>query len=579
MMFSLILLLALAPDDEITPLVEGYCYPCHSSEKARGDVDLETLLIAEDAPAGFEQWAKVARVLTEQRMPPERRAQPTDEERGRLISWIEGRLAAVAAERPGRTLVRRLSRREYTHSVRDLLGVSLPDSIEFPADGSGGEGFDNNADTLFVPPLLMERYLEAAGTIADEAPLASVSRDDAHAWIRELARRAYRWPDIDEDAARLIALYDSKAESSHLGALRLVTRAVLVSPRFLFRIEHEGLDADAPELASRLSYFLWCTTPDEELMSLAASGALRRRDVLDSQVDRLIADPRLMDFADDFSLQWLGLTSLRTTTRPNGRMFPSYTDSLRESMIAEAAALFAAVMRGEGTLLDLIDSEFAYVNEELAAHYGLSGVSGEGLRRVVLPDKRRGGVLGLGAVQTVTSYSRRTSPVLRGKWVLETMLGSGTPPPPSNAKSLPEDDRPKEGQTFRQRLEEHRKNPECASCHQRMDPLGFGLENFDAIGRWRDEIGGIPIDATGTLEDGQSFEGPIALKRILMEKREVFCQVLTRRLIGYARGRGVEAHEEPLVRAIASRVAEQGYSGPSLLRGIAQTFLPESSSE
>jgi hypothetical protein len=241
-------------------------------------------------------------------------------------------------------------------------------------------------------------------------------------------------------------------------------------------------------------------------------------------------------------------------------------------MVREPIEVFQTILRENSSLLGLVDSDYTYLNEELAKHYGISGVAGPEMRRVALTDRNRGGILGMGGILTLTSYPRRTSPVLRGKWVLEEILGAPPPPPPPMVKSLPQDDKPKEGLTFRQQLEKHRTDPNCASCHKRMDPLGFGLENFDAIGRWRTEIGGQPVDASGVMVTGEEFKGPAELKQLLLGRHEEFVRNLTEKMLSYALGRGLEYYDTPIVRQIARDVAQSGFRSTVLIMEIVKSY-------
>ena len=345
-------------------------------------------------------------------------------------------------------------------------------------------------------------------------------------------------------------------------AVRLALKAALVSPNFLYLVERDRSDADGPyrvsdhELACRLSYFLWSSMPDAELSDLADAGRLHEPEVLEGQVRRMLADPKSRALAEDFAGQWLRVGNLAELAEPDKRLFPEFTPELRDAMAEEAVAFFHAIFREDRPVLDLLDSDYTFLNERLAKHYGIDGVTGPEFRRVALKDRNRGGVLGMAAVLTLTSYPRRTSPVLRGKWVLEELLGTPPPPPPPMVKALPADDRVRDGMTFRQRLEQHRKDANCASCHARLDPLGFGLENFDVLGRWRDEIKGEPVDASGELTTGEKFAGPAALKTILVEsKRELFVRNLVERMLSYALRRGVEYYD------IADGQADHGGAG------------------
>jgi hypothetical protein len=350
-----------------------------------------------------------------------------------------------------------------------------------------------------------------------------------------------------------------------------------VSPHFLFRVEADnGQTEDSAvgdyELASRLSYFLWSSMPDGELFKLAAAKKLRDPKTLEAQGRRMLLDPKARSFAENFAGQWLRVRELKTTAQPDGRKFPEFTPAVRDAMHDEAVEFFYALLRDNRSLLEVIDADYAFVNETLARHYGLEGVKGEAFRRVSLPDRNRGGVLGMGGVLTLTSYPRRTSPVLRGKWVLEEILGTPPPPPPPLVKSLPPDDRPRDGLTFRQRLEEHRTKAECAGCHKRMDPLGFGLESFDAIGRWRTQIGGQPVDASGQMITGEKFNGPAELKSLLLRRTDDFARNLSEKMLAYALGRGLEYYDTPVVKKIAKALENDGFHAATLVTEILKSY-------
>jgi hypothetical protein len=287
----------------------------------------------------------------------------------------------------------------------------------------------------------------------------------------------------------------------------------------------------------------------------------------------MLADPKSRALAEQFAGQWLRLEMLVKGAEPDRRRFPEYSPELRDAMIEEPIRFFHALVREDGSVLDLIDADYTFANERLAEHYGIEGVDGPEFRRVALDDENRGGVLGMAGVLTLTSYPRRTSPVLRGKWVLEELLGTPPPPPPPDVDTLSQNDRPEDGLTFRQRLEQHRDNPRCASCHARLDPLGFGLENFDAIGRWREEIAEVPVDATGRLTSGQSFTGPAELKRILKEsRRDRIVRNLVERMLSYALRRGVEYYDAPTVDLIAAVLEDEDYRSQTLITEVVKSY-------
>ncbi len=362
-------------------------------------------------------------------------------------------------------------------------------------------------------------------------------RQAARRIIATFAQRAYRRAARPDEVDSLLAFYGRAAGrgESFERSVGLALRAGLVSPKFLFRHESGGATAadyrlDDFELASRLSYFLWMSMPDTELMELARSGSLGDPQTLERQVSRMIADPKSQAFIEAFFGQWLGFADLGGTLKPDDVAFPEFTPALGEAMVQEATRFFGRIVREDRSLLEILDSGYSYLNEDLAKHYGLDGVVGREQRLVEFEDARRGGVLGMGAILTATSLPTRTSPVVRGKWVLETMLGEELPPPPPDAGELAEPGESSAGMTMRQMYEMHRDEPRCAVCHDEIDPIGFGLENFDAIGRWRDSDNGQPIDATGTLPRGESFAGPVELKQILLGRSEEFAEMISEQM-------------------------------------------------
>jgi hypothetical protein len=525
--------------------------------------------------------------------PPGKRPQPKEHERQLLIDWGRFTLAHIDYDKfpkdPGRVLIHRLSRLEYNNTVRDLLGVTNNPADRFPSDGGGGGGFDNNADTLFVPPILLEKYLEVAGEILKAAPtnyifvtkprLLVSKRTAARQNIQAFATRAFRRPVEKAEVESLMNLFDqaSRRGESYEAAVRFALKAVLVSPNFIFRVERDQEVAgpyriSSYEMASRLSYFLWSSMPDDELFRLAGQNRLQDDSVIEQQVKRMLQDPKARAFADNFAGQWLRIRDLRTAAQPDPNRFRKFTPSLREAMYEEPIEFFHALVRNDGSLLELLDARYTFLNEELATHYGLTNIAGPEFRRVELSDRNRGGVLGMGAILTLTSYPQRTSPVLRGKWVLEELLGTPPPPPPPDAGGLPADEAPRNGLSFRKRLEEHRKKPQCAGCHNRMDPLGFGLENFDAIGRWREKIGSEPVDSMGVMATGEKFSGPAELKAILLNQKDEFARNVTERMLAYALGRGLEFHDMPTVKRVSDAVTKDNYRVSRMVTEIARSY-------
>lgn len=583
--------------DKIHPLLETHCIRCHGGKKTKAGVNLAHF---KEARAIFREpklWESVLRQLKERAMPPDDEPTPSAEEFQRMIGWIETALENPPAEfvvkDPGQKPIHRLGRTEYNNTFRDLLGATHRPADQFPADGGGGGGFDNNADTLFVPPILLERMLVVAEEALKAAPTDklfatmpvwySSHRMTARSNIRWFARRAFRRPVKEDEVKRLLGLYDrTRAEGMpYETALKTVYKAVLVSPHFLFRVEVDPPGKQpgrisSHEMAVRLSYFLWSSMPDDELFRLAEQGELEKAEVLEGQVRRMLRDPKARALAENFAGQWFGVRSLFGTAQPDHNRFPEYTESLRDALAEEPVRFFHHLVQEDRPLTELLDADYVFANAELAKHYGLGPVAGQGLVPVMLkPEERaqgRGGLMGMGAVLVQTSYPLRSSPVLRGKWILEEVLGTPPPPPPPIVKTLSADDKPRDGLSFRQRLEEHRKNPTCAACHQRMDPLGFALENFGPTGRWRTEIGGERVDSKGTLSNGELVDGPVALKQALMSRRQLFLRHATEKMLAYALGRGLEFYDMPVAKQISDRLVHGDARTVSLIMDVVRSF-------
>jgi hypothetical protein len=742
-----------APDfaHGIRPLLETYCFKCHGPEKRKGDVDLAAIAGDEDAARRATRvWRAALPVLHHHEMPPEKSPQPSQAERERLITWISGLRRPMGAPDPGRVTVRRLNRSEYDNTIRDLIGLDLKPSADFPADDIGA-GFDNLGDVLSLPPLLLEKYLDAARSILDRAlvsepvslsyageqlpavhngkrlpakadggarvltgpgevvlefvapldgrytlkirsgadqagnevarlavkvgsavvkelkvsastaspavlavpltlekgprrisvyfmnpyteptvepgkPGAAPARpaggpamralsvdqldlngpptpplseshkrlisahpgpqlskhDAARAVIEPFATRAFRRPVTADKLAGLLALFDLADQQgvTYVDALKVALQAVLVSPQFLFRLETDrpsqapgGIYAlDDWELAARLSYFLWSSLPDEELSALARQGALHEPSQLEQQARRMLKDAKARALVDNFVGQWLQLRDLESV-KPDPQRFPEFDKPLRQAMHDEVALFAETVMREDRSVLEFIDADWTVVNERLARHYGITGVSGPAMRRITLTEHTRGGVLGMAGILTITSNPARTSPVKRGKWILEQILGAPPPPPPPSVAELPERGAAvNAGLSLRQVLERHRADPACASCHQRMDPLGFAIENFDAIGRWRSDDDGVPIDPSGVLPGGTTFRGTAALKAILLTRTDDFVRCLSGKLLTFALGRSLQDGDDPTLEAMAAAMARDQYRFTTLVTSVVTSY-------
>jgi hypothetical protein len=757
-------------------LLDKYCVTCHNERLKTAGLALDRL-DPERVEGAPDVWEKVARKLRTHEMPPPGRPRPDLATYSTVTASLESALdrASAANPNPGRVGVHRLNRTEYTHAVRDLLGLTIDGRSLLPEDEPDRQSFENIASVLTVSPALLERYLTAASevsrlaigdtafapvvtrhrlspklvqeertsndlpfgsrggaairyhfpldgdytvkvvlkrqlydylmgmgephqidvrldgalikrfTVGGEAkgygspetfagntqgddewevymhtadaglevrfPVKAGTREVGVSFVRNyweaegivqppqrgfakttneqyygnpgvdtifiggpyqatgadesvsrrkvflcrpsdrlsedacarqilstLARRAYRRPVTERDLERLLTFYKvGKAEGGFDTGIRRGVERILAAPSFLFRVQHEPAKA-APgsvyrltdlDLASRLSFFLWSSIPDEELLDVAVRGKLSDPAVLSQQVRRMLSDARSKALVENFANQWLKLGKIAGVV-PDVDQFPDFDENLREAMQQETQLFFASQLRENRSVLELLTANYTFVNERLAKHYQIPNVYGNHFRRVTFDDGRRGGLLAQASVLTVTSYPNRTSPVVRGKWLLETMLGSPPPPPPDNVEPLRESDKTKP-QSVRERMETHRRNPACAVCHVRMDPLGFSLENFDALGKWRTVSDGAPIDVAASLPDGTKFEGLDGLRALLVSHKAEFVGTLTEKLLSYAIGRGVEYYDLPTVRAIGKATAADNYRWAALITEIVKS--------
>ena len=713
-------LVATSPEDaatfkaEIRPLLLNYCGDCHGPSKQVALLGLKDLSQLQ-AHRGELRSAVVQ--LRNRTMPPAKDDQPSEEERRLLADWIERVLRVSAKEMgpyAGAVTARRLNRLEYDNTIRDLLGLKFKFSQTFPTDGGGGEGFDNNGETLYLPVILMERYLDAAEAILDEAILvpatrrsfkpadlekgstaqlrpgaeASVffpvtmtaphtvtvtaranpakpahlelkvdgiaaqrftvsaqptqiqlrlfrgshrltlaceegeaelteiqladnprkitpERQEAHrrllgdvstaslaakspaerrataaTLLQKFARQAYRAPVSPADIEKNLTLFDRSAArgENFETSMKLALKAILVSPRFLFRLEKDHVEpgirpVSDHELACRLSYFLWNSTPDAELTRLADEGRLQDPATLKAQLKRMLGDRRSASFLQTFTEQWLGTKAVGDTVPASPEAKDSkfvYSKEIGDDLRAEALALMDHLIKEDRSLLELISADYTYLNGRLAAYYGIPGVQGDEFRRVAITDGRRGGVLGLGAVQMLTSPGTRTSPVLRGSWVLGTLLGTPVPAPPPNVPSLDAAGGQKKGKlSLREKLALHRADATCASCHNVIDPIGFSLDHYDRLGRWRDvDEKGQPIDASGATAGGQAFKDLNGFKALLLTRKRDFARQMTSKLLGYALGRSLVDRDDGTIEAIVDKLEASGYRSRVLLEEI-----------
>jgi Protein of unknown function (DUF1587)./Protein of unknown function (DUF1592)./Protein of unknown function (DUF1595)./Protein of unknown function (DUF1588)./Protein of unknown function (DUF1585). len=471
-----------------------------------------------------------------------------------------------------------------------------------PADGAGGEGFDNAAETLFLSPIHAEKYLDAARLALEYAakdprarakfliaqPGAGVSPEQAARKILEaFLPRAFRRPVGEGDLQVYLGIFKSAQKSGDTfnDAILYTLKAVLISPQFLFRSEPPNPSPqprllDNYSLASRLSYFLWGSAPDGLLLALAESGKLQDPEVLKGQVERMLRNTKSFDFVQSFVEQWLGTRDLGQSIRPDAKLFPLYAgdEELQGDIRYQPVLFFREIVANNLSLLNLLDSNFTIATKKLQKLYGLNvkpartDIGSEAPQRIELPENsHRGGLLGMAAVLMISSHPQRTSPVLRGKWILDAILGTPPPPPPPNVPAL-EEPTGATPRTLRELLTQHRANPVCASCHSRIDPLGFALENYDVLGRWRTEESGKPVDVKGELPDGTAFEGPDQLRAVLLQKKSLFIRNLSNKMLGYALGRGLTLKDSCTVDGIVADVEKSDYSAHALINSIVMSM-------
>jgi Protein of unknown function (DUF1592)/Protein of unknown function (DUF1588)/Protein of unknown function (DUF1587)/Protein of unknown function (DUF1585)/Protein of unknown function (DUF1595)/Cytochrome C oxidase, cbb3-type, subunit III len=447
----------------------------------------------------------------------------------------------------------------------DITGDPSVDrvSVEGPFNSTGAGSTPSRARIFLCKPENAQQELPCARKI-----------------ITALLRRAYRRPAGDNDLETPLSFYQRQRneKGSFDAGIESALQFILASPEFLFRFEGDPRDLPAGAvyqlgdvaLASRLSFFLWSSLPDEELLNLASQGKLRDRAVLEQQVKRMLTDPRADALIENFAAQWLFLRNLKNFS-PDQEIFPDFDDNLRRSMEQETRLFFQSIIREDRNVMDLLNADYTFVDERLARHYGMSGIYGDQFRRVAVDSPNRRGLLGQASILTVTSYPNRTSPVQRGKWVLGNILGIPPTPPPPNVPPLKENAGSGTPLSLRERMEQHRSDPVCAGCHKVMDPIGFALENFDAVGHWRTTDDGSRIDPSGTLYNGASVDGPAALEKMLASRPDVFVGVLTEKLLTYALGRGVQYDDMPAVRGIVSEARARDFRFSALIAGIAES--------
>ena len=566
-------------------LLTNTCGECHDSASAMGDLNLERLATEKPLVVNRKHWINVIEQLKNRSMPPAEAESPSESDRRYMVAWLTNEIQNfdyATVHQVGYEPAKRLTHDEYNHTIRDLFGVDLRPADKFPDDMVASSGFDNSANSLFIQAITMERYVGAADEVAQRVfsqeasrkRFYSVAKDPANAQqvLTKFAGRAFRRkPQPQEISPLLTHFHKLRSEGqSYDVAMQNIVQAILVSPSFLIRSErqqhkHDSYRIDDWELASRLSYFLWASMPDDELFALAEKQQLHKPDVLLKQVNRMIADPKSSTLGSLFAAQWLGYTNLNRV-RPGPIDNPWCTDSLCDAILQESGMFFHSLVTTNAPIDRLIDSDYTFLNEELAKHYRMPGIKGDHMRRVDLKETPRGGILGHASVLAITSFPGRTSPVLRGNWILTELLGTPPPPPPPNASEFDERIAENRRLTQRQKLQRHRDNANCYACHSQIDPLGFSLERFDWFGRYKPSR---KLSARGEFPDGTQFVGLSGLRSVIIDQRmDDLVAQLTRKMLSYALGRQLEYYDESTVRQIISKTNNDDRRIQTLIRAI-----------
>ena len=579
----------------VLPLLQEHCLRCHNSKKSSGSVDFSGITDQASAKGQYRLWKKVLEQIRTQAMPPDEPLDGADIQT--IHRWFQATFDTRQKPEPGPPLLRQLTRDEYSQTIRDVLRINFDAAREagIPAE-STVEGYPNRAGGLVLESSLMEKYFTATdlaldrlfqdararkGLLGDVADIKPPLDQSIRQVLKPFLRRAFRRPVSDAEVERYAAVADASLQAGEPFALaiRKALKPILLSPHFLLRVEKSPEKPGSVrrisdhELAVRLSYFLWGTMPDLVLDQLADNGKLSDPEVLSSQVRRMLADDRARALTSQFLTHWLQLEHLRKAL-PTQNHFPTFTRSLRDAMERETWLFCDHIRKGDRSILEFLNADYTFVNEELAQHYRLPGVTGREFRKVALrPSDHRGGVIGMASILTMTSHTDRTKPTARGKWVLEVLLGAPPPPPPANVSNFAPaaKDQP-EPKNFREKLAQHATSASCVGCHKRIDPLGFALENYDAIGNWRDMVGDEPVDNRGTLPGIGDFHGVDGLRTVLQNKQDQFVENLVAQTLTYALGRDLSYYDEPTIAATVAALRANDYRFSTMIQEIVRSY-------
>ena len=624
---------------QLQPLFEENCATCHGVDTQTAGINLTSLIQETPLVKNLETWRRVISALEVGKMPPPGAPQPSTATREKMLALLRNDIENYdfsSIDNPGFELMRRLTHDEYDNTIRDLFGVKLNVTERFPTELIGNSGFENSSNTLFLQSSLMERYIGAAQTVVDlalpaepstsehfrtrglifrnELELNSSEEEASSIVLSEFLTRAYRRPTTEQE---LLSATQQFVEGrgnglSYEEAIKQVIQSALISPKFLLRVEvgkqfPEPYQVSDWELASRLSYFLWATMPDEELFDLARKGRLSDPVVLEEQVSRMLMDNKADTLGNVFAAQWLGFHNVGTRIWLDPIDNPWCTDTLMTAMRDETSMFFMSLIRDDLPIRDLIDANFTYVNQELAQTlYQIDGVVGKHMRRVKISDPNRGGILGHASILALTSNYKTTSPVKRGVYVLDTILGTPPPEPPPNVGVLSQELQEMQEMSFREKVEMHSSNEYCRGCHSRIDPIGFSMENFSYFGQWRDTYDfrvrvdsaeeadesitintesssepvtihfrttKRPISAQGSLPEGEGFDGLTGLKQALLRDRypDMVRQIVTK-MLAYSLGRQLEYYDEPAIREIIAVLEKNEYRFQTLIQEVVSSY-------